>query len=284
MVALLGLTSALIYGASDFFGGVASRRVTSLLVCFLSTLVAVTIATVALLIEQPVWSADAVVLGVVAGLLGAAGTWAFYASLALGPMSILSPGVAAIYALLPVIVGVALGERFSALGWVALVAVIGAGVLLAVPRQSDTLRVRPRAAVLGLIAGIGYAGYIIAIDRTPPESGLVPLLMDLGVAAVLFGALLLVGRLRRGPGELAGVRNRPALTQSLLAGVALGFGNILLVIGLHLGDLAVMGVLNALYPLGTVLLAFLVLRERLSLLQGLGILLAIAGSALLAAG
>ena len=59
---------------------------------------------------------------------------------------------------------------------------------------------------------------------------------------------------------------------------------ILLVIGLHLGELAVMGVLNALYPLGTVLLALVVLRERLSRLQVLGILLAIAASAVLALG
>jgi drug/metabolite transporter (DMT)-like permease len=282
MVPLLGLTSALIYGASDFFGGLASRRVTSLLVCFLSSLVAVAIAAVALAVERPVWSTEAVLLGAVAGLLGSAGTWAFYASLALGPMSILSPGVAAIYALLPAIAGFTLGERFTGSGWIALAAVIGAAVLLAIPREADTLRVRPRAALLGVVAGVGYAGYIIAIDRTPPESGLVPLLLDLVVAAVLFGALLVVGRLRRGPAELAGMRDRTALAQSVLTGIALAFGNILLVVGLHLGDLAVMGVLNALYPLGTVLLAFLVLRERLSVLQGLGILLAVAGSALLA--
>jgi drug/metabolite transporter (DMT)-like permease len=66
--------------------------------------------------------------------------------------------------------------------------------------------------------------------------------------------------------------------------VALAVGNILLVIGLHLGDLAVMGVLSSLYPLGTVLLAFLVLRERLSWVQGAGIVLALAGSVLLASG
>lgn len=282
MVALLGLSSAIIYGASDFFGGLASRRVSALLVSFLSTLLAAGIAAVALLVERPVWSAAAVTLGAVAGVLGAVGTWAFYASLALGPMSILSPGVAAIYALLPAIVGVSLGERFTGLGWLALAAVIGAAILLAVPRQSDTLRVRPRAAMLGAIAGVGYAGYIIAIDGTPPESGLVPLLVDLVVAVTLFGTLLVLGRLRRGPAELAGLTDRTALAQSLLTGVALAAGNILLVVGLHLGDLAVIGVLNALYPLGTVLLALLVLRERLSVVQGLGIVLAIAGSALLA--
>ncbi|MES1170361.1 MAG: EamA family transporter, partial [Leifsonia sp.] len=82
--------------------------------------------------------------------------------------------------------------------------------------------------------------------------------------------------------ELAGIRNRAGLVQAVFAGVLLAAGNILLVIGLHLGELAVMGVLNALYPLGTVILAFFVLRERLSLLQTLGIVLALAASAVLA--
>ncbi|HEY8589106.1 MAG TPA: DMT family transporter [Naasia sp.] len=283
MVALLGLTSALIYGASDFLGGLASRRISSLLVSFLNMVVATAIVAVAVLIESPVWSTEAVLIGALAGVLGAIGTWAFYEGLAVGPMSILSPGVAAVYALLPAVVGVWLGERFTVWGWVALAAVIGAAVLLAAPREKDSLRVTPRAAILGLIAGVGYAGYIIAIDQTPAESGLIPLLMDLMVAAVLFAALLGVPRFRRTPVGGTGSA-RKAILVALGAGVALAFGNILLVIGLHLGDLAVMGVLNALYPLGTVLLAFLVLRERLSLLQGLGILLAIAGSVLLASG
>jgi drug/metabolite transporter (DMT)-like permease len=72
--------------------------------------------------------------------------------------------------------------------------------------------------------------------------------------------------------------------QALGAGLLLAVATILLVIGLHLGELAVMGVLNALYPLGTVLLALVVLRERLSAPQVLGILLALAASATLALG
>ncbi|WP_297409109.1 DMT family transporter [Naasia sp.] len=284
MVAFLGLTSAIIYGASDFLGGLASRRISSLLVSFLSTGVAMVLVVLVVLVERPVWSMAAVLLGALGGVLGAIGTWAFYASLALGPMSILSPGVAAIYALLPAIVGISLGERFSTLGWIALAAVIGAAVLLGVRRQGDALRVSGRAALLAVVAGVGYAGYIIAIHATPPESGLAPLAVDLLVATALFGLLLLGGRLRRGSAELAGLRDGRALNQSLLTGVALAVGNILLVIGLHLGDLAVMGVLSSLYPLGTVLLAFLVLRERLSWVQGAGIVLALAGSVLLASG
>ena len=282
MIALLGLSSALIYGASDFLGGLASRRITPLLVSFLSQLAALAIATVATFVSNPHWSTSVIVLGAVAGIAGGIGTWAFYASLAIGPMSVVSPGVAMIYAVVPAIVGFALGERIAVLGYVALAAVVVAAVLLAVPRQRDPLRVTPRAVLLGSIAGLGFAGYIIAIDRTPTDSGLAPLFVDLIVATLLYGGVLVVNRLRSGAGEWAGIRNRTGVVQAVFAGVLLAAGNILLVIGLHLGELAVMGVLNALYPLGTVILAFFVLKERLSVLQSIGILLALAASAVLA--
>ena len=284
MVALLGLTSALIYGASDFLGGLAARRISALLVTVGSSVVAFVLVGVAVLVERPVWSVSAVLLGAVAGVLGAIGMWAFYACLAVGPMSILSPAVATIYAVLPALTGVALGERFGLPGWIALVAVVVAAGLLAVPRTATAARIRPRAALLGLAAGLGYAGYIIAIDRTPAESGLAPLVVDLGVSSVVLGVVLGALRLRTRGAEGTGFRDSTALRLTLLTGVLLAAANVLLVVALHLGDLAVVGVLNSLYPLGTVALALVVLRERLSAVQTAGVVLAVAGSALLAAG
>ena len=281
MIALLGFTSALVYGASDFLAGLASRRVTPLLVSFLSGFVALVITAIATLVTPGHWSWSAVILGAIAGVAGGIGTWAFYASLAIGPMSVVSPGVAMIYAVLPAIVGFALGERIPIVGYVALAAVIVAAVLLSRPRKSDGARLTPRAIVLGSIAGLGFAGYVIAIDRTPTDSGLVPLLIDLLVGTTLYGVVLLVNALRRGRAEWRGIRDRSAVVQSVLAGVLLAAGTILLVTGLHLGDLTVMGVLNALYPLGTVILAFFVLKERLSVLQTIGIVLALAASVVL---
>jgi drug/metabolite transporter (DMT)-like permease len=283
MVAVLGFVSAVVYGASDFLGGLASRRMSALLASGLGFLVAVVVSAVAVVIEQPVWSADAVVLGAIAGVAGSVGTLALYACLAVGPMSVLSPGVAAIYAVLPAVVGILLGERFDPLGYAALVVVLIAGILLAAtPESGAAVRPSGRALVYAGIAGVAFAGYIIAIDRTPPESGLVPLLVDLFVGGVLFAGALAVRRIRNGPAELDGIRNRRAVLLALAAGALLVAGNIMLVVGLHLGDLAVMAVLNSLYPLGTVLLAIAILRERLTLLQVVGIALALAGSVTLA--
>ncbi|THG33195.1 DMT family transporter [Naasia lichenicola] len=289
MIALLGLGSAIIYGASDFFAGLASRRLSSLFVAFLSSIVAGLLVLVGVLVSAPTWSTETVVLGSVAGLLGSIGTWAFYASLAIGPMSVISPGVATIYAVVPAIAGIALGERFPPAGYVALVAVVGAAILLSLNRGSEKARIRPRAVLLGVIAGLGYAGYIIAIDRTSEESGLAPLLVDFLVAVLVLGLALLTLRIRRfsqpeatAPVAVSAEDRRRGLLLSVVTGVTLAVGNILLVIGLHIGDLAVMGVLNSLYPLGTVLLAMIVLRERLSPLQLTGVVLALGGSALLA--
>ncbi len=291
MVAVLGLVSALLYGASDFLGGIAARRISPLLSSALAFAVAVAVGGVALAIERPVYSDDAVALGAVAGVLGAIGTWALYACLAVGPMSVLSPGVAVIYAILPAIFGIALGERFPPIGYAALVAVVVAAVLLSVTRSEPGAgadggaarrRLSGRAIVYGVVAGVGFAGYIIVMDQTPAESGLLPLFADLVVALLLFAAALAIGRLRNGPGELAGLRSGRALGQALAAGALLVAGNILLVIGLHIGDLAVMGVLNSLYPLGTVVLALILLRERLTVVQGAGIVLGLAACAILA--
>jgi drug/metabolite transporter (DMT)-like permease len=279
MVAILGFVSAVVYGASDFLGGLASRRMSALLASFLGFIVAAVVSTIAVAIERPVWSTDAVVLGAVAGVAGSVGTLALYACLAAGPMSVLSPGVAAIYAVLPAVVGIALGERFPPIGYAALVVVVIAGILLAAtPESGGTTRPSGRALAYAGIAGVAFAGYIIAIDATPPESGLVPLLVDLIAGGILFASALALRRLRNGPAELAGIRDRRATLLALAAGALLVAGNIMLVVGLHLGDLAVMGVLNSLYPLGTVLLAIAVLRERLTLLQAVGIVLALAGA------
>jgi drug/metabolite transporter (DMT)-like permease len=279
MVAILGFVSAVVYGGSDFLGGLASRRMTAILASFIGFTVAFVVTAVAIVIEQPVWSMDAVALGALAGIAGSIGTAALYACLAVGPMSVLSPGVAAIYAVVPAIVGIALGERFAPIGYAALVVVVIAGILLAATPESGGAR-RPsgRALLFAATAGIGFAAYIIAIDATPPESGLVPLFVDLISGGGLFAIALVVRRVRNGPGELAALKDRTATLQALGAGALLVTGNILLVVGLHLGDLAVMSVLNSLYPLGTVILAIALLKEKLTVLQGVGIGLAIAGA------
>ena len=116
-----------------------------------------------------------------------------------------------------------LGERFPPLGYAALLVVVIAGILLAAtPESGGGRRPSPRALAYAATAGVSFAGYIIAIDATPVESGLAPLLVDLIVGGLLFAGALAWGRLRNGPGELRGLRDRRATLQAIGAGALPG--------------------------------------------------------------
>jgi drug/metabolite transporter (DMT)-like permease len=281
VIALIGFVSGVVYGGSDFLGGLASKRMSPLLVTVLGNAVAAVAVLVALLLTPHTWSTGAVVAGMIAGVGGALGTAGLYACLAMGPMSVLSPTVAALYAAVPAVVGIALGERFGPVGYVALVVVFLAGLLLAATPESSGARLRPRALLLAAGSGLGFALYIIAMDRAPEGAGFTTLLTELLTGIVLFSVVLAVRRIGGARGLGAGLRDRRTMLQALGAGALAAVANLLLVWGLQLGDLAVMSVLNSLYPLGTVLLAIVILRERLTLLQGVGIALALGGAVVL---
>lgn len=284
MIVILGLASAIIYGVSDFFGGLGARRIAPILVSLVSFAVAIVPIAIATPLMGSVWSADAVWLGVIAGVAGALAIWAFYSALAIGPMSVISPTVAAVAALLPAIVGIARGERFTLIGYVALAALVVAAVLLGVTREQSGGRLGVRAVVLAVVSGLGFGGYNVIIELTPPESELAPLLVDLVVGALIFAVVVAIIRVRRGPSFPVLSADRRGLWLAAAAGFLLAIANALLVWGLHQGELAIMGVLSALYPLGTVLLALTVLRERLSVVQVIGVALALAASVALVFG
>ncbi|MFT4029497.1 MAG: EamA family transporter [Protaetiibacter sp.] len=290
VIVLVGLASAVVYGVSDFLGGLGSRRVPPLLVSLVSFVAAaVPIAALTPLVGS-VWSSEALWLGGLAGLAGAIAIWTFYAALAIGPMSVVSPTTAAVAALIPAVVGIARGERFSPLGYLALAALVVAAVLLGVTREQQGGSVGARVVALAVASGVGFGGYNVVMEWTPPESQYAPLLVDLVAGAALFAIVLVTRRLVRHdswwgtPDAPPAAARRPGLLFAVAAGLTMAIANALLVWGLHQGQLAIMGVLASLYPLGTVLLALAVLRERLTPLQAAGVALALAASAALALG
>jgi len=288
MIVLVGLASAIVYGVSDFLGGLGSRRIPTLLVGLVSFAVAAVPVAVLTAAVGSVWSTEAVWLGIIAGAAGAISIWTFYAALAMGPMSVISPTTAAVAAVIPGVAGIIQGERFSPLGYLALAALVVAAILLGVTREQQGGRVAVRVVVLSVVSGIGFGGYNIVMEGTPPASQYAPLFVDLLVGVVLCALALAVLRLVRrdswwgaSVAPARGDRMR-GMAFAVGAGVLMAVANALLVWGLHQGQLAIMGVLASLYPLGTVLLALVVLRERLTAVQGVGVVLALAASAALA--
>ena len=283
LTVVLGLSGALIYGASDFFGGLAAKRAPALrvtLVAFVAALVAV---VAVLPFSGSVWSASAVGYGLAAGVAGAGALFLLYACLSIGPMSILSPLTALVSAIVPVGVGLLLGERLGVAGWVAIAVALVAVALVGIQPGAASARPSVLALLMAVGSGILIGMHLILLHRTPPESGMVPLVVDISsgalVTALVMGSLALTRRT-----ATPRVPVRVGLGLGIWCGLTQGVANLLILSGLHLGDLTVMAVLNALYPAGTIVLAAVVLRERITGLQGVGLALAIAAAALFAVG
>jgi uncharacterized membrane protein len=283
----LGLIGALAYGGADFYGGLAARRSSTIL----TTLGVALVGLVGLALTSPfvaaVSSYDAWFYGAASGLAGAIGIGLLYGSLAIGPMSILSPATAFISAIVPVSVGLSQGEGGGTFFYVALGLALLAVVLVGFVPEKGAVRPRPIGLLMAAGSGTFIGFTVILIDLSPANSGLIPLLANRMVSSsaliVAAGALVLTRvALSRTP-RLPGLTEfRSVGTMIIIAGVMDVLANVAVIYGLRSGDLSVISVLIALYPAGTILLANVVLKERIALIQWAGLALALVASALLA--
>jgi drug/metabolite transporter (DMT)-like permease len=274
---LLAGLSALMYGGADFCGGLATRRNTVLPVLVFSQLVGLVMAVGgSLLLGCPAPSLADIAWGAAAGLFGTAGLAALYTAIATTPVAVASPVAAVAGAAIPVLMGVAGGERPDALAWVGIALAFPAILLLTTspagaPRDTALAR---RAALLGLAAGVGFGLFFFAISRTAPVSGLWPLAaarVATIIAAMAFGLARSTRLLPRGGGWAV-----------LLLSGALDMGaNIAFLLASRLGMLSIAAVVASLYPGPTVFLACVVFREKLTLPRAAGLALALAGVALI---
>ncbi|UOE42781.1 EamA family transporter [Agromyces larvae] len=289
LTAVLALSGALVYGAADFFGGLAAKRISAVL----ATALGAASGLVAILLVLPLlgatWSATDLAWGALAGVAGTIAIGLLYACLAVGPMSILSPLTAVVSAITPMVWGVAVGgERFGPLGIWAIGLALVAVVLVGFVPERGAVRPSARGLLMAVGAGAGIGTYYILIAQTSDASGLAPLVATRGVTAVLgfaaAGVVALVVRRRVIAAPRGGGARSRGLRLALGAGLLDASANALLLLALRAGDLSVAAVLGALYPAGTILLAALVLKERIAPVQWAGLVLALAAAAMLALG
>ncbi len=268
-VLLAGSTAAL-FGAADFLGGLASRRDAALVVTASVHLVGVFLLTVvAFVYPNEIVTRTDILAGAAAGVSGGIGVAALYAGLALGRMSVVAPITAALSGSLPAIYDVFTGGNLNWLDGAGLVLALGAIIMVSMSSHPDDPHGMPAAAIgLSLLAGVGFAGSFIAFSFTAESSGMWPL-----VSARVASAACLV--------TAATVRHRrvlvaPGARKISLATSALdSAANITMLSAIHTGQLAIASMLGSLYPVVTVLLAFGILRERVTGLQRLGIIVAL---------
>jgi len=243
-----GIGAAACWGFADFLGGLRARRLT--------------LATVLL----------------VAGLCQLAGIAALYRALAVGTMSVISPISASGAAALPVVVGVATGERPASLQVAGMAAAL-IGVVLATRAPAAPGAAGSRGVLaLAAIAALGFGGFFVgmdaAIDRADPFWALL-------VARASAGAMLVLALLVLRPAIGASRADLPSL--ALIGLLDIG-ANVCFTLGADTGLLSVVAVLASLYPVTTVVLARALLHERLVPAQAVGVAIALGGVALIAAG
>jgi drug/metabolite transporter (DMT)-like permease len=193
-----------------------------------------------------------------------------------GVMSVIAPVTSLCAAALPVLAGLAFGERIGVAAAVGIVLALVAVVLVAAEGGLRSLRsVRPAALGPALFAGAMFGLFFVLLHRTGPGAGLWPLAPARLVSVLLVGAVVLLRRERL-------PLPRAALAPLVLAGVGDMAGNALFLLASQRGDLAITGVLASLYPASTVLLAQLVLREPLARSQAAGLATAAAAVVLIA--
>jgi len=274
LLILFGLSSAFSWGAGDFSGGLASKRTSAYTVVVISQFVSLLILVGGIyLVSNESFSMEAAIWGAIAGVCGAVGLVALYTGLARGPMGVVAPLTAVIAAVVPVLYSIFQSGLPATSDLLGIIAALGAVWVI----SSGKGEAKVQIANLGLpvLAGLGFGLFFILIARASAQAVIWPLIFARSSSVLI---ILLIGLL------LARI-DRPALNQLpliALAGVFDTAGNILYILATRYGRLDLAVVLSSLYPAATVFLASIVLKERLTRRQWVGVILVILAVVLIA--
>jgi len=294
MVVLLGLAAAVLYGGGDFLGGMATRRAHVLTVLMLVETAAVILAVVVAVVSGGPASLPGLAWGFSAGVIGGLGLIIFYVGLAAGPMSVVAPVSGLVATILPVAVALAEGERpgvgVYAGGLLCLVAIVLASSASETAEAGDpghtgrtgrTGLARPprrlgRAIAYGTASGVSFGLFFLLIRNAGQSGEVWPVAAGrIGELAVVLAAaaVLRPGLLRGLDGGFRGGIPLAAASAGVIDVVA----NLCYVAATRTGSFGLAVVLASLYPGVTVLLARVVLGERLRWIQRAGLALAAVG-------
>jgi drug/metabolite transporter (DMT)-like permease len=273
---VLALGSSVVWGIADFAGGSLSRRLPVLGVTLVSQAAGFVALIVAVAVRGDI-GARSFLLGLLAGVGGGLGLAAFYRALSLGTMSVVSP-IAACGALVPFVLSLASGERPSTLAVAGAVAALAGAVLASLEerRAAADSPDRARAILLAVVAAVALGLFVYFLGLGSREGDALSTLFGARVGSLL--VLVMVTLILRAPVRIP----RASVAAVAAVGLADVTANALFALASREGLLALVSVLGSLYPVVTVLLAHVLLGERLTRTQKLGVALALGGVAIIA--
>lgn len=290
MAIFLSLITAAVFGIGDFCGGMAAKRARVLQVVAGSHLIGAAGSLVAALVLAERFDWDDVALGMIGGAFGVVGVALLYRRLAVGPMNVVAPLTAIMSAAVPALWGIVGGERLTVAGWFGLVLGLTAVVLVswsptpdgATNPGAESAPVTAQVVIESLLAGTGFGAMFIFFDATDGSSAPWPVVGARVFTSVVL-SIIVVAASRRS-GEPVVPVDRTAWWLIALVGLLDTGSNVTFLYASNLGQLSIVGVLSALYPVSTVILARVLLAERMNRAQGMGFVAALGATALLALG
>ena len=273
----ISLASAFSWGVSDFLGGLTSRRLPVLAVLAVSQPAGlVLIALVIVVFGADPIPANKLGIAALAGAASLGGLWAFYTAMAMGTVSVVAP-IASLGVVVPVAVGLARGDAPAAIQLIGLVPAIAGVVILGYEEHPEHAGIARRSIILAIVAGLGFGIFFTGLDIASPDRP------GWAVLAVRIGGVITVA--------IAVLISRPrlaAVSGSIAVLLTIGFFDVLattlFAVASTKGVLPVIAVGSSMYPAFTIALAHGVLGERLARIQWAGVVLALVGVALIAAG
>lgn len=290
MTAVLALLASVVWGSSDFVGGLVSRRVRPLVVVGFAHLITVaTLIVIAAATGELSSGTGYLVWAVAAGAVGLVGLLSYYAALSTGTMGIVAP-IAGAGAIVPVVIGLIGGDTPSGWQFAGIAAALGGVVLASGPELSGGGAGGRRPLVLAAIAAVAFGLVFTLIDKGAQHSVLMTLLAMRVVSVAIVASLAGRAATRRLPQQRVGAQFAAIWPGWALVGVIglVGWSdagaNGLYGLASRHGLVSVVAVLASLYPAVTVLLARIFDDERMRRIQSVGVVLALCGVVMLAAG
>lgn len=275
----LGVLIAAAFGSGDFAGGRASTSASTPAVLAVAQVCSVVGAAVlALVVPADVVASD-LLLGALAGVVNVTGLGLLYSALARHAAAVVAPAAAVVGSLVPVLWGLVQGERPSSLVLAGIATAVVAAALVSLGPSDKRLGVA-RGTAEAVAAGVALGSSLVLFSETDPASGQWPVL--LARVGALAGVLLVAVALARA--DRIRVPRGRSFTLAVTAGAFDVTATALLVYAVRRELLSVVAPIASLAPAFTVVLAWFLGRERVNAAQRLGLALAAAGLALIAAG
>lgn len=266
--ALWGGAAALSWGVGDFSGGLAARRVSSLAVTLITNPVGLLLLIgLALISRAPMPSSHDAALGVGAGVSAAAGIFLFYQALKFGKMGIAAPVSAVIANVVAVAVSAVTEGPPGVVKWLGFALACAGVVLISIPEKIDGVRADPRAVVMAGLSGLAFGVFfsLSAQFSNDVDIGWSLVIVRLTSLVIFYAAAALRGEVRL---------ERSVFGLAAIGGICDSLGNLFFALAGQAGRLDITAISSGMYPVATVILAVLVLRERFTSAQGFGAALA----------